>query len=137
MVEDDEVIGGSNNLDQILAKSKKSKNHQISAKSRKAKHQPKLFKSKNAILDKFEILLNLTEATNANAMGYFIPEAREAFTRLRQAFTEAPIFQHFNLECHIRIETDASGYAIGGVLSQLNSDWVAPDSSKLNKSDFG
>ena len=47
--------------------------------------------------------------------------AKEAFNRLRLAFTKAPILRHFDPECHIRIETDASGYAIGGVLSQLAS----------------
>ena len=41
---------------------------------------------------------------------------------MRQAFLKAPILHHFDPERHIRIETDASGYAIGGVLSQLTSD---------------
>ena len=82
-VEDDEVIGRSNNSGQILAKSKKSKNHQISAKFRKLNHQPKSSKSKKAILNKFKILVNLTVATNADATGYFIPKARVAFTQLR------------------------------------------------------
>ena len=41
---------------------------------------------------------------------------------MRQTFNEAPILQHFDPKCHIRIETDVSGYAIGGVLSQLTSD---------------
>ena len=53
------------------------------------------------------------------ATGYLTPNARQAFTQLRQAFTKAPILRHFDLKCHIRIETDALGYAIGGVLSQL------------------
>ena len=53
---------------------------------------------------------------------FLTPEARSAFNRLRLAFTEAPILRHFDPECHIRIETDASGYAIGGVLSQLASE---------------
>ena len=48
--------------------------------------------------------------------------AKLAFTELRQAFLKAPILYHFDLECHIRIEIDVSGYAIGGVLSQLTSD---------------
>ena len=58
---------------------------------------------------------------------------------MRQAFTEAPILRHFDPECHIRIETDASGYAIGGVLSQLTSDQVTLDSESnpTKKSDFG
>ncbi len=41
---------------------------------------------------------------------------------MRQAFVEAPILNHFDPERHIRIETDASGYAIGEILSQLTSD---------------
>ncbi len=49
-------------------------------------------------------------------------EAKEAFIHLRKAFTEAPILRHFDPERHIRIEIDASEYAIGGVLSQMTSD---------------
>ena len=53
---------------------------------------------------------------------FLTPGAKLAFTELRQAFIKAPILHHFDLERHIRVETDASGYAIGGVLSQLTSD---------------
>ncbi len=49
-------------------------------------------------------------------------KATLAFTRIRRAFTEAPILHHFDPERYIYIETDASGYVIGGVLSQLTSD---------------
>ena len=63
---------------------------------------------------------------------------REAFNQLRQAFTKAPIFRHFDPKCHIRIETNASSFAIGGVLSQLTSDQVTLDSESIMiKSDFG
>ena len=41
---------------------------------------------------------------------------------MKQVFTKIPILQQFDLECHIRIETKTLGYAIGGVLNQLNSD---------------
>ena len=57
---------------------------------------------------------NLNEVT-----GYLTSDARRAFIQLRQTFTEAPILQHFDPECHIQIKTDASDYAIGGMLSQL------------------
>ena len=52
---------------------------------------------------------------------FLTPEARSAFNRLRLAFTKAPILRHFDPECHIWIETNASGYAIGSILSQLAS----------------
>ena len=58
--------------------------------------------------------------TRIRATGEFtflIPGARETFNQLRLAFTKAPIFRHFDLECHIRIKTDAWGYIIRGVLS--------------------
>ena len=67
--------------------------------------------------------------------GFFTPKARLAFTQLRQAFVEAPILHHFDPKSHIRIETDASGYAIGGVLSQLSSR-ARPD-GVVTKDDLG
>ena len=60
---------------------------------------------------------SLTFKNSNGAIGYLTPNAKQAFTQLRQAFTKALILRHFDPECHIRIETDASGYAIGGVLS--------------------
>ena len=59
---------------------------------------------------------NLNRATS-----YLTLNARQAFTQLRQVFTKAPILRHFDPECYIRIETNASNYAIGGVLSQLTN----------------
>ena len=53
---------------------------------------------------------------------YLTPDAKKTFDQLRQAFTEALILQHFDPEQYIQVETDASGYAIGGVLSQLTND---------------
>ncbi len=53
---------------------------------------------------------------------FLIFEVRKAFTKLKQAFVEASILNSFNLECHIRIKIDASGYIIGEILSWLTSD---------------
>ena len=65
-------------------------------------------------------MVRRSPSKNSNkATGYLTPDARQAFTQLRQAFTKAPILRHFDLECYIWIKTDASGYAIGGVLSQV------------------
>ena len=66
---------------------------------------------------------SLFTSKNLNtAIGYLTLDAKRAFTQLSQAFTIAPIFQHFDSECHIRIETNASNYAINGILSQLTLD---------------
>ena len=64
---------------------------------------------------------NLSKSKKTES-GFFIPGARKAFTKLRQAFIKAPILYHFDLERHIWVETDTSGYAIGGVSSQLTSN---------------
>ena len=69
---------------------------------------------------------------------FLTPGTKKALNQLKQAFTKAPILQHFDPECHIRIEADASGYAIGGVLSQLTPDQVTLDSKIIStKSDSG
>ena len=59
--------------------------------------------------------------TEEAGIGFFTPKTRLAFTQLRQAFVEAPILHHFNLESHIQIQIDAPGYAISVVISQLSS----------------
>ena len=66
---------------------------------------------------------------------FLTPEAKSAFNYLRIAFTKAPILWHFDLECHIWIQTDVSGYAIGGVLSQLASK--TSSDGVVTKADLG
>ena len=63
-------------------------------------------------------------------------EAESAFTQLRAAFTSAPLLRHFDPSLPIRLETDASDYAIAGILTQLqeaNKQWhpVAFHSKKM------
>ena len=55
-------------------------------------------------------------------LDFFILGAKLAFAELRQAFVKALILYHFDPEYHIRIETDVSRYAIGGVLIWLILD---------------
>ena len=56
------------------------------------------------------------------SLDFFIPRVKLTFSKLRQAFLKALILYHFNPERNIRIETDVSGHAIGGVLGQLTLD---------------
>ena len=55
-------------------------------------------------------------------LNFFTSGARLAFTKLRPAFVKALIFYQFDLKHHIRVETDTSGYANGGVFCQLTLD---------------
>ena len=51
------------------------------------------------------------------------PEAADqAFQRLTDAFKKAPLLKHFDPRLSIRIETDASEYALASILSQLQKD---------------
>ena len=48
---------------------------------------------------------------------FFTPKARLAFIKLRQVFVRALIFYFCDLERHIRITKNASGYKIGKVFN--------------------
>ena len=79
----------------------------------------KLFKSKKTVKSDF-----------------FTLRAKLAFTKLRQMFIKAPIFHHLDPKRHIRVETNASGYAICQIFSQLawdNSDQWNPIAFFLQK----
>jgi hypothetical protein len=47
-------------------------------------------------------------------------EAELAFRKLKKAFTEAPILQHFDPAKPIILQTDGSGFAIAGILNQYD-----------------
>ena len=49
-------------------------------------------------------------------------EVRATFEELKVAFTTAPVLQHYNTNLLVRLETDASGFAILGILSQQNNE---------------
>ena len=65
---------------------------------------------------------SLSKSKKTVGSDFLIPGAKLAFTKFRQAFLKVLILHHFDPEHHIRIETDVSGYAIGGVFSQLTLD---------------
>ena len=84
---------------------------------------PTLEKKNPVKITKFKILIKSknhdfpNSKTEEARTGFLTPKTKLAFTQLRQAFVEAPILYHFDPKRHIRIETDASSYAIGGLLS--------------------
>lgn len=84
-----------------------------------------------------KIVAPLTNMTRGKNKGNFLlgRDEKAAFEQLKQKFLEAPVLAHFDPEAKLRIETDASNFAIGAILSQLQGDsWhpVAYLSRKLN-----
>ncbi|MBW0576401.1 hypothetical protein O181_116116 [Austropuccinia psidii MF-1] len=66
--------------------------------------------------------------------GLLPPEALSQFQILKEAFTTAAILSHFNPSVPTIVETDASNYALGAVLSQVNDSGNHPiefDSRKI------
>jgi hypothetical protein len=58
----------------------------------------------------------------------------KAFVNLKECFTTAPIFTHFKPKCQCIIETDASKFALGAVLSQkADDDMLYPIAYHLRK----
>ncbi|GAB7357806.1 hypothetical protein MBLNU459_g0793t2 [Dothideomycetes sp. NU459] len=67
------------------------------------------------------------------------PQANEAFLLLKARFTSAPLMRHFDETRAIRLETDASAFAVAGIMSQQFEDgqWhpIAYASRKLQEAE--
>ena len=69
-----------------------------------------------------DIVVPLTRLTRKDAPWNFSEDCRRSFNRLKEAFTTAPILTHYQPGALITIETNASDYAIAGILSITCSD---------------
>jgi len=69
-----------------------------------------------------DIVVPLTRLTRKNAPWSFSEGCRNSFNTLKQAFTTAPILTHFIPDSPITVETDASDYAVAGILSITCAD---------------
>jgi len=75
------------------------------------------------IYNYLDIVVPLTRLTRKDAPWNFSDECRKSFETLKKAFTTAPILMHWMPDVPLIVETDASDYAIAGILSI-----VCPDS---------
>ncbi|MBW0566306.1 hypothetical protein O181_106021 [Austropuccinia psidii MF-1] len=79
-------------------------------------------------------ITSLTSLLKQDSLFIFNEEAFSQFQVLKEAFTTAPILSHFNPSLPTIVDTDASDYALGAVLSQVNDSGkhlIAFDSCKL------
>jgi hypothetical protein len=70
-----------------------------------------------------DIVVPLTRLTRKGVLWDFSEDCRKSFETLKKAFTSAPVLTHWIPNVPIVVETDASDYAIAGILSI-----VCPDS---------
>ena len=64
----------------------------------------------------------LTHLTQKDAPWNFSTDCRHSFNLLKEAFTSTPILTHYQPNAPIIVETDASDYAIAGILSNICPD---------------
>lgn len=67
-----------------------------------------------------EIVVPLTRLTRKGVQFRWTEDCEKAFQRLKDAFTSAPVLHHFDPSLPIILETDASDYAVSGILSQVS-----------------
>ena len=73
------------------------------------------------------IVIPLTQLTRKGILWNFSDAARKSFEALKSTFTSAPILTHWIPNKPIIVETDASDYALGAILSiQTNSGEIHP-----------
>ena len=74
-----------------------------------------------------DIVVPLTRLTRKGTPWNFSDAARNSFQLLKTAFTTAPILTHWIPDKQLIVETDASDYALGAILSlQLDSGEIHP-----------
>ncbi|MBW0573187.1 hypothetical protein O181_112902 [Austropuccinia psidii MF-1] len=71
-------------------------------------------------------ITSLTSLIRKDSSFIFNEEALSKLQILKEAFTTAPILSHFNPPLKAIVETDASDYALGAVLSQVNDSGKNP-----------
>ena len=89
----------------------------------------------------YKSLTDTTKTTDLTGMKRkfeWTKECESAFRDLKQRFTNAPILRHYNPSLQCIVETDASDFAIGAVLSQVQGETqklhpVALYSRKMDK----
>ena len=74
------------------------------------------------ILNYSTVCKPLTELTKKEVPFLWSPECEQAFQELKRRFTSGPILVHFHSDLKTIVETDASDFALGCVLSQIQED---------------
>jgi hypothetical protein len=66
-----------------------------------------------------DLAMPLTQLTHKDAGFAWTDQCEQAFQKLKRMFTEAPILVQFDPDVETIVETDSSGWCVGGTLMQL------------------
>jgi hypothetical protein len=69
-----------------------------------------------------DIVVPLTRLTCKDVPWNWDTKSKAAFCSLKESFTQAPVLTHWSLDAQILVETDASDYALAGIISSLSPD---------------
>lgn len=72
------------------------------------------------------VTLPITKLLKKDTPFEWTSEAQSAFDRLKSLFTSAPILRHFDPDLPVHLHTDASGFAISGIISQVHNGQLHP-----------
>jgi len=76
------------------------------------------------LLDDLSLGMAVTALTLKDTPFVWSKECKKAIEELKESFTTAPILRHFDPDRPIVVETDASDFLSGGVLSQPDEEDV-------------
>ena len=76
------------------------------------------------IKDFSKVAAPMIALTRKDKSFFWSTACKDAFRKLRDLFTTAPILMHFNHEKEVIVETDASDHVSAGILSQYDDDGV-------------
>ena len=69
-----------------------------------------------------DIVAPLTDLTKKDVQYRWTPQANDAFEKLKDMFAKGPVLLQFSPDRETVIETDSSGYVVGGALMQYDDD---------------
>jgi hypothetical protein len=72
------------------------------------------------VADALSALLKKSDKDKFHILFEFTSDAKKSFEKLRQVFLTASLLRHFDSNRKIKLETDASDFAISEIISQLN-----------------
>ena len=73
-----------------------------------------------------DITIPLTRLTRKSAPWSWMSECQSTFDLLKKAFTSAPTLTHWQPDVPLIVETDASDYALGAIISVSLEDGIHP-----------